>query len=137
VSERRLEPPSGDSPPDIAWVNDCLIDLKPLATEICQRYREEFPDEDDRYGPAGNAWCVHDNRYLLYWAAEAANGYLAINDEVAWLAKVLEARGFPLRRLARNLEIGAQVAREQVDAPNGSLLSKQFLRAAEYVRTRK
>jgi hypothetical protein len=107
----------------------------PLATEICRRYREEFPDEEARYGSAGNAWCVHDNQYLLYWAAEAAGGYLEINDEVGWLANVLQARGFPLDRLARNLEIAANVVREQVTTPNADLVSQKLLDAAVFVRS--
>ena len=62
------------------------LDLLALATEICRRYREEFPDELERYGEAGNAWCVHDNQHLLNWAVETVNGYFDIEHEVAWLA---------------------------------------------------
>ena len=87
---RRLEPPGGDAAPTSARLEDAdqELELVPLAEEICRRYRQEFPDERGRYGDAGNAWCVHDLQYLLYWAAEDVNGYLDIRGEVAWLGSV-------------------------------------------------
>jgi hypothetical protein len=106
-----------------------------LATTICDRYRLEFPDEQDRYGPAGIAWCVHDNQHLLNWAAETVNGDLEMNDEVAWLANVLEARDFPPDRLARNLDIGAGVVGRMVVGPSGRQLAAVLTDAAEFVRS--
>ena len=108
------EPPGGTPPPDRAVLvgADEPIELVPLAREICRRYRDEFPDEQQRYGDAGMAWCVHDNQHILNWAVGARNGYTELHHELAWLARVLEARDFPLDRLARNLEIAADVASE-------------------------
>jgi hypothetical protein len=40
-----------------------------------------------------------------------ANGHDGFERQLAWLAGVLEARDFPLERLARNLEIAAAVVR--------------------------
>jgi hypothetical protein len=107
-------PPSGAPPPDRAELAgaDAPIDLVPLAEEICRRYRDEFPDEQGRYGDAGMAWCVHDNQHILNWAVGARNGYVDLRKELAWLARVLEAREFPVERLARNLEIAAAVVAE-------------------------
>jgi hypothetical protein len=138
VSGRRLQPPGGDPPPASAWLEDgdeLELELLPLATEICRRYRQEFPDERKRYGDAGNAWCVHDNQYLLCWAVEAVNGYLDMNREVAWLAEVLQARDFPLERLARNLDIGADVVAEHVPGTSGAQLAGVLIGAATYVRS--
>ena len=108
------QPPSGMPPPQRAILAgaDEPIELVPLAEEICRRYRREFPDEHERYGDAGMAWCVHDNQHILNWAVGARNGYVELNDELAWLARVLESRDFPLERLARNLDIAAEVASE-------------------------
>jgi hypothetical protein len=114
--------------------DDCRLDLRRLAQEICRRYRQEFPDEQERYGDAGQEWCVHDNQHLLSWAAGEVNGHLELVTQVAWLAKVLEARGFPLDRLARNLDIGAEVARTHVDEGVGGRLAEVLARAAEHVR---
>ena len=111
MTARRVSPPSGSPPPVVAVLadGDVTLDLVALASEICRRYREEFPDEEGRYGDAGMAWCVHDNQHILNWAVGAANGWVDFSKELAWLAGVLEARAFPLDRLARDLEIAAEV----------------------------
>jgi hypothetical protein len=134
---RRLEPPSGQPPPTEARLGDGdPLDLAALAREICRRYRSEYPDEAERYGDAGNAWCVHDNQHLLNWAAGSVNGYVDFEREVAWLARVLEAREFPLDRLARNLDIGADVVREQVGGKPGDQLAEVLAGGGAFVRGR-
>lgn len=138
TGKRPLAPPSGgDGPPLISapLLGGEPLDLLALATEICRRYREEFPDELERYGDAGNAWCVHDNQHLLNWAVETVNGYFDIEHEVAWLANVLEARQFPLDRLARGLDIGADVTREAVEGDPGQELSRVLTSTAVFVRS--
>ena len=137
MTDRRLEPPGGDAAPTTGWLTDDeKLELAPLAQEVCLRYRSEFPDEEERYGSAGHAWCVHDNQHLLYWATEAVHGYVDMEEQVGWLARVLEARAFPLVRLARNLDLAADVVREQVEAPPGDALGDALARAAEFVRSR-
>jgi hypothetical protein len=134
---RRLEPPSGQPPPTAARLGDGPpLDLAALARDVCRRYRAEYPDESERYGDAGDAWCVHDNQHILNWAAGAVNGYVDLQREIGWLARVLEAREFPLDRLARNLEIGADVAREQVGGADGERLAGTLAGGAEFVRSR-
>jgi hypothetical protein len=135
---RRLEPPGGDPPPTSVLLEDAdqELELVPLAEEICRRYRQEFPDEQGRYGDAANAWCVHDLQCLLYWAAEDVNGYLDIRGEVAWLASVLEARGFPLDRFARGLDIAAEVVAERVDKTFSVQLAATLTGAAAFVQSR-
>jgi hypothetical protein len=137
-SRHRLEPPGGDAPPTSALLEeaDQELELVPLAEEICRRYRQEFPDEQGRYGDAANAWCVHDLQCLLYWAAEDVNGYLDIRGEVAWLASVLEAREFPLERLARGLDIAAEVVAERVDKTFSAQLAETLSGAAAFVQSR-
>jgi hypothetical protein len=134
----RLEPPGGQAAPTSIRLGEGgeSLESEPLAKEICRRYRLEFPDEEERYGAAGTAWCVHDNLYLLYWAAETANGYDDMQREVTWLAEVLESRDFPLKRLARNLDIGADVIRDRVPGVAGDRLSPVFEEAATFVRSR-
>jgi hypothetical protein len=125
----RVRPPSGAAPPVRATVRGEELDLLALAREICRRYRAEFPDEEGRYGDAGVAWCVHDNQHILNWAAGSIEGYVDLERELAWLARVLEARAFPLDRLARNLDIGAAVAGEPLAAALAS--GAAFLRSRE------
>src|SRR6478752_4939367 len=122
MTERTLRPPEGgDEAPRVSspLAGGDPLDLVLLATVICERYGLEFPDERERYGEAGIAWCVHDNQHLLNWATESVNGELDIRPEVAWLATVLEARDFPVDRLARDLEIAADVVIGRVAGPGG------------------
>jgi hypothetical protein len=137
VSDHRLEPPGGFPPPTSASIGDgATLQLQPLAREVCRQYAVEFPDEGQRYGPAGTAWCVHDNLYLLSWAADSVQGYVDMHQQVAWLAAVLEARSFPLARLARDLELAATVARLQVDGGAGEPMAAVLDDAAALVRSR-
>jgi hypothetical protein len=132
------DPPSGgEGPPVLSapLLGGEPLNLLVLATEICRRYREEFPDERGRYGEAGNAWCVHDNQHLLNWAVETVNGYFDIDHEIAWLANILEARQFPVDRLARGLDIGAHVTREAVPGIPGVQLYEVLTRSAAFVRS--
>jgi hypothetical protein len=130
------EPPSGEPPPTEARVaGGEAIDLRALAEEICRRYRAEFRDEQGRYGDAGIAWCVHDNQHILNWAVGEVNGVVELERELAWLAGVLEARDFPLDRLARDLEIATEVTGERLGEPAQGIADG--LRAgAAFVRSR-
>jgi hypothetical protein len=107
-------PPSGANPPVAArTTTGAVVELLPLAREICGRYRAEFPDEGERYGHAGEAWCLHDNQYLLAWAIDdARDGSVDLVEQALWLRDVLDHRGFPVDRLARNLEIAGGVVAE-------------------------
>jgi hypothetical protein len=112
-SRPRLAPPSGSAAPvDVVAPGGAVVDVRELAKEVCRRYRAEYPDEQERYGDAGQAWCVHDNQYLLHWALLDAQGTTSLADQVAWLGRVLAARDFPLDRLARDLELCADVVTE-------------------------
>lgn len=137
---RRVAPPSGMAPPATAPApagDGSELDLRALAEAVCERYYAEFTDEDAVYGAAGRAWCVHDNQHLLNWAALEVhvNGAVTLDEQVAWLARVLEARRFPLARLARSLELGAGVVREAVLA--GESMAALLDGAAAMVRTRR
>ena len=112
----RPMPPSGANPPVLAHTTAGVpIELVPLARNVCARYRSEFPDEKERYGAVGQAWCVHDNQYLLAWAIQdARDGTVELDEQAVWLADVLDSRGFPVARLARDLEIAAAVVTEGI-----------------------
>ena len=101
--------PGGARPPAEVYVDGTAIPLAPVADLICSRYRVEYPDERARYGDAGEAWCRHDNQWLLSWAVNDVLGATDLGEQVQWLARVLHARDFPVDRLARDLEIAAEV----------------------------
>ena len=111
----RLSPPRGGTPPpgSVTLADGTTLVLAPVAHEICRRYRAEYPDEEERYGEAGMAWCVHDLQWILSWAAE---GELGANVE--WLARVLAARDFPLERLVRALQIAADMLHAELGGPS-------------------
>jgi len=138
VNARKVQPPrGGDDPPTAATLvaSGQTVDLPVLATVICRQYRREFPDEQGRYGDAGVAWCIHDNQHLLNWATRAVNGELDAGYEVAWLANVLEARDFPLDRLARDLDIAAEVVTGRLGGAGGRALANELTALARMVRS--
>ena len=111
----RLHPPRGGTPPPATATlpDGSAIELRPLAREICERYRREFPDEVERYGAAGVEWCVHDNQHVLNWAVLETTGSEGILErQLGWLARVLTARSFSIERLRRDVAIAAEVVRE-------------------------
>ena len=95
------EPPSGAPPPTAAELrgHGVLTSVR-SREEICARYRAEFPDEQQRYGDVGMAWCVHDNQYILQWAV----------TEVERLWR-LRASGRLAGRCARGARLPARPAR--------------------------
>ena len=132
---RRPAPPSGQPPPTRAELADGTpVDLVALAAEVCERYRAEYPDEEGRYGEAGSQWCRHDNQHLLNWAVLHTLEYVSIDEQVAWLAKVLEAREFPLDRLARDLDIAAEVVAERLAGADA--VAAALTGAATMIRSR-
>ncbi|MBW3593324.1 MAG: hypothetical protein KY396_06500 [Actinobacteria bacterium] len=110
-----LRPPSGGTPPpeSITLAGGERLFLAPIAHEAALRFRREFPDEEERYGDAGFAWCVHDTQYLLAWAlTDAEIGGRHFEKNLEWLTRLLDARGYPAERIARDLEIVADVLHE-------------------------
>ncbi len=111
--------PSGAAPPEEA----AGLDLRARAERVTDRYGTEFPDEDERYEPAvWRAWFRHDTQYLLQWAVLDVDGTTSLDRQVAWLAGVLEARDFPLDRLARTLELAGDEADGEQRADVGDRL---------------
>ena len=115
-SPRDASPPQGGTPPPAVGElpsGDKLV-LTPLAAEIGRRFYAEFPDELERYGDVGREWCQHDNQWLLAWAVEDVGvGGAHFANNVRWLAGILRARGYPVERLSRDLDIAGDVVAEQ------------------------
>ena len=131
----RVAPPSGQAPPvAVELPSGEVLDLEHLAALVSDRYEAEFPDELARYGPAGRLWCLHDNQHLLNWAAWELGGHVVLREQVAWLAGVLAARDYPLDRLARDLDICAEVVAAEVDG--GAEMAALLADAAVSVRVR-
>lgn len=126
---KRTAMPSGAAPPEEAGG----LDLRAMAERVTDRYGTEFPDEDERYDPAvWRAWCRHDAQYLLQWAVLDVEQTTSLDAQVAWLAGILAARGFPLDRLARTLEL----AGDEADAEQRTDVSGRLRAAAQELRSR-
>jgi hypothetical protein len=133
---RRVAPPSGWPAPRSAKLAGRDINLTAPAEAVADRYFAEFPDDLARYGDAARAWEVHDTAYCLQWAVLDVEGWNDLGTEVAWLANVLRSRGFPLDRLARNLELAADVVEERL-ASDGTAVAARLRRSAAWVRESK
>jgi hypothetical protein len=126
-----LRPPSGGTPPRATAVlaNGTTCFLAPLAHDVARRHLDAFPDEADRYGPAGLEWCAHDVQWILAWASSEAEGQSGLlSRQLAWLGDLLAARGYPRERLARAVELCADVVDERHPGAGASLSA--VLRAA-------
>ena len=126
-----LRPPSGGTPPPgSATLEDgstCF--LAPLAHEIARRHLAAFPDEAERYGPAGLEWCAHDVQWILAWAAADAAGHAGLlRRQLDWLGDLLAARGYPRERVTRAVEQAADLVAEEHPRAGGALAA--VLRAA-------
>jgi hypothetical protein len=109
----------------------CVVDLAPLAADLCDAYYAAYPDDLERYGDEGRAWCDHDSRYLLAWALEdaRANAVDAV-EQVRWLARVLAGRDFPVDRLARHVELTAEALERAVPTDVGRVAAARMREAA-------
>ena len=107
-----LTPPSGGTPPPATATlpSGSILHLSPLAHQISERFQAEYPDDNPETAKAAFAWCVHDNQWLLAWAAEDLTiGRGHFTKQLRWLAGILRARNYPLERLVRDLELAAEV----------------------------
>lgn len=119
---KRLERPGGAAPPAHAELADGdRVDLVAAAEEIARRYFEEFPDDRETYSSEVWDWAVHDTRYILAWGVGDLNGLPMLERQLTWLAGVLAARGFPLERLARNVELSGAALAERLPERRGEI----------------
>ena len=136
-------PPTPDVPQRMT-VGGETLGLVRLAEEVADRFLAEFPDEAARYGERGHEWCIHDNHYLLGWAVgdlqvqellDGDAGPGMMEHHVAWLGDLLSTRGYPLERLARDLEIAADVVMERA-GPAGPAVRERLLAGADVIHRR-
>ena len=61
-------------------------------------------------------------------------GALSFPEQLAWLANVLDSRGYPLANLADNLQTAAEVMRELVTSDHTTALADTLEAGAELGR---
>jgi hypothetical protein len=128
----RTAPPSGWPPPAEARLGGARVNLVGLAEAVADAYFARFPEDLERYGDVARAWELHDTQHLLDWAVGDVQGLVDLERQVAWLARVLGARDFPLEHLAVNLELAADVVAGQV--AGGEPVAARLRDAAALVR---
>lgn len=121
---REVAAPGGSEPPAEATLDGETIDLRLLAGEVSARFIAETPAYAERYGEHAAAWCEHDCRHVLGWACSEHEGWVDLGAQVAWLARVLAARDFPLAWLARDMELAADVVAERLPRHGDALASR-------------
>ncbi|HST40197.1 MAG TPA: hypothetical protein VLK58_11835 [Conexibacter sp.] len=132
-TERRPGPPGGSQPPAEVMLDGRWVDVRALARETSARFLVETPAYVERYGEHAQAWCTHDCQHVLVWALGAHDGFVDLGAQVAWLARVLESRGFPLDWLARDLELAADVVGSRLPR-HGTAIAQQLRAVAADVR---
>lgn len=136
MSDREpLRPPRGAPPPSTATLPEGVeLALRPLAVEVTDEHLRRHPEDLERYGEPGRDWCTHDNQHLLHWAVLDLRGELSFTDQLAWLANVLDSRGYPLANLADNLEAAAGAVRRRVSGTDGEELAERLQGGAASLR---
>ena len=134
MTDRRTQPPGGWPPPEHATLDGRPVALLPLAAAVSERYFQRYPEDLERYGDLARQWEVHDTQHLLNWAIGDVEGHVDLEQQVGWLAGVLEARDFPIEHLAGNLELAAETVEDELD--DAGALAGRLRDAAAHVRGR-
>jgi hypothetical protein len=127
-AERRVEPPSGMPPPAATTMSDGTeLDLAALAGAVAEVHLTRHPEDVERYGrELATAWCIHDVQHLINWAALD----LDLSGQVAWLARVLDARGYPVANLADCLRTAGEVLAREHPRPAAQEVAARLTRVA-------
>lgn len=135
--KKRLPRPGGHPPPEHITLEGRPVALPPIAATVTDRFVARHPDELERYEDPGRVreWCEHDTRHLIGWAAAEAERGTPLAKQLDWLGVVLEARGYPVQRLAETLEISAEVVRQQLGTP-AERIAASLTAGAAHVRAK-
>lgn len=111
-------------PPVTAELPDgMLVELVPLAEQVCRRHLERHPEDVDRYGhELAYEWCVHDQQHTLAWAIEDRD----LKGQITWLANILRSRGYPVLNLVDCVEQAAEIVRAELPVPAGSQVAERM-----------
>ena len=120
---REVAPPSGQLPPATVRLRSGeVVALPPFAEAASDAHLAAHPDELERYGEHARAWCVHDLQWLALWTAQDADGQnVELDTQLDWLARLLDARGYPVTSLADALGTLADELRGTLPGAAGRL----------------
>jgi hypothetical protein len=130
---RRTAPPSGMPPPtSAATPAGERVELVPLAEAVAVRHLDQHPEDVARYGrDLAWQWCVHDMQHVLAWAISDQD----FEGQLTWLARVLDARDYPVNNLVDCTLTAADVVEAQVPGRDGREVAQRMRAAADTLRT--
>jgi len=132
-SPRRPAPPSGMPPPEtVATTTGETVQLVPLAEEVTRRHLDGHPEDVSRYGEdLAWQWCVHDMRHVLAWAIADQE----FSGQLAWLARALDARDYPVNNLFDCVLTAADVVEEQLPPDVGTEVAGRMRQTSDALRS--
>lgn len=121
------------APPTTAELPDGTpVALLPLAEQVAAVHLGRHPEDVARYGPdLARQWCIHDFQHVLAWAVEDQD----LEGQLAWLAGLLDARGYPVANLIDCTVRAAEVVEAAMPAPAGAEVAERLRAAAGSLRT--
>ena len=133
TSARRTAPPGGMPPPTTVSTSiGETVRLVPLAEEVTERHLERHPEDVSRYGEElAWQWCVHDMQHVLAWAITDQE----FEGQLAWLARVLDARDYPVNNLFDCVHTAADVVDEQLRDEVGRDVAGRMRDVADRLRS--
>lgn len=106
------------------------VNLVVLAELVSERHLERHPEDAEAYGlDLAWRWAVHDNQHILQWAIEDRD----LEGQLAWLARLLGARGYPVPNLLDNVLTGAAALEDRLPGGAGPVVAARMRAAAAAV----
>ena len=132
-TSRRTAPPSGMAPPaTVATTTGETVQLLPLAEEVTGRHLDGHPEDVSRYGEElAWQWCVHDMQHVLAWAIADQE----FSGQLAWLARVLDARDYPVNNLFDCVLTAADVVENELPPDVGPEVADRMRRVSDALRS--
>ncbi len=108
------------------------VELVPLAEEVTRRHLAGHPEDVTRYGDSlAWEWCVHDMQHVLAWAIADQE----FRGQLAWLARLLDARNYPVNNLFDCVVTAAVVVEQKLPAEVGPEVAAQMRQTADALRS--
>ncbi len=132
-NRRRTAPPSGMAPPGaVLTTTGETVQLIPLAEEVAGRHLEGHPEDVTRYGEKlAWQWCVHDMQHVLAWAITDQE----FRGQLAWLARILDARDYPVNNLFDCVLTAADVVERDLPPDVASEVADRMRQVADALRS--
>ena len=108
------------------------VELVPLAEEVTRRHLARHQEDVTRYGhELAWEWCVHDMQHVLAWAIADQE----FRGQLAWLARLLDARDYPVNNVFDCVVTAAEVVGQELPPEVGPAVAARMRQAADALRS--